>query len=398
MRGREMSDTLNDLFDQIIYSEQQAQKRNLYLQEVKAKISACQKDLEDNEDEREALRGQLVLKVQHLNDEELQNKWLQSRRMILAEKRDHLQNEIAEMKKELEEVKKSSINETRQFCDDVKQFSQQYDLLSTGRLTREKEVCDRILQCKEKEQQLVKDLACYEESRQCVHQMKTEKDEVDEELQTLKNQLCDLDATLMSEQNELQKLEQEREETLHFPQNGAEFQRLQRELDELQSSHLESRCQKLQQDVRSLQHQIRLQQRQIQQQQQQEIHQQQQREIQQQLQTQNQSMKFSVTTQPSHVPQSEQAFGLKGNRHCVSNFPVRRNSAIPNLQKMFTESSSPNILSHVFDDDMSLPDLDDTNMSDDSSANPSTLAVSSSSYQASNAPKPIFNFKHVKKC
>ena len=59
-------------------------------------------------------------------------------------------------------------------------------------------------------------------------------------------------------------------------------------------------------------------------------------------------------------------------------------------------TTSPDILSHVFDDDMSLPDLDDSNMFSDSLVTPSSVDVPSSSCQASSAPKPIFNIKYKK--
>ena len=71
--------------------------------------------------------------------------------------------------------------------------------------------------------------------------------------------------------------------------------RIQKELDELQSSNLEDQCQKLQHEVKSLQQQLR------------QCHikqQQQQRELQQQL--QNQSVKLPVTTEAGQVPKSEQ--------------------------------------------------------------------------------------------
>ena len=53
-------------------------------------------------------------------------------------------------------MKNKYFNEMRQFCADVKQFSDHYDLLSMGRLIREKDVRDKLLQCEEKEQQLIK--------------------------------------------------------------------------------------------------------------------------------------------------------------------------------------------------------------------------------------------------
>ncbi|XP_015777575.1 PREDICTED: uncharacterized protein LOC107355507 isoform X2 [Acropora digitifera] len=99
---------LNDLFEQIIQSEEKIRTRFLNLRKVSDEIQNYQVKCEDLLDEMKSLQGLLVLKNQRLSEEELNLKWFKIREEVLVQKRAELltgrENLIKEKKKTEETI------------------------------------------------------------------------------------------------------------------------------------------------------------------------------------------------------------------------------------------------------------------------------------------------------
>ncbi|XP_020611122.1 uncharacterized protein LOC110049655 [Orbicella faveolata] len=82
--------TLNDLFEQIIQSEERIRKRFAKLRNVNKEIHEYQVKYQDFMDELKSLQGLLTLKNQTLAEEELSLKWFTIQEGVSAIKRREL--------------------------------------------------------------------------------------------------------------------------------------------------------------------------------------------------------------------------------------------------------------------------------------------------------------------
>ncbi|XP_073238749.1 uncharacterized protein [Porites lutea] len=81
---------LNDLFEQIIQSEERIRERFTKLREVNNEIQVYQAKYQDFTDELKSLQGLLVLKSQRLAEEELNLKWFKISETVLTQKKKEL--------------------------------------------------------------------------------------------------------------------------------------------------------------------------------------------------------------------------------------------------------------------------------------------------------------------
>ncbi|XP_013383179.1 coiled-coil domain-containing protein 172 isoform X2 [Lingula anatina] len=211
-----MAAALDDLFGQILISEQKAQERKSQLNEVKTNIAHSRKKIEESEDEIHSLQLQLSAKRK------------------LQENIAHLQSE---------------------FCSKVWEFGQEYDLVGDGRQKREKIAREEFQELKKKEHKITKELACFRAHQENVDKLEMDKKTSKVELQKLEQQLKLIVEDELVQMKKLKELEKDRNLIYQLPQTDSEFKWLHAELESAREDKLECLCNALQQELQELQQQ-----------------------------------------------------------------------------------------------------------------------------------------------
>lgn len=125
--------TLNDLFEQIIQSEERIRKRFAKLRKVNNEIHEYQEKYQDFMDELKSLQGLLTLKNQLLAEEELSLKWFTIQEGVSAKKRKELSegNEHLFLRKRKKE--EAIANGKEEFAVNVLKFMAQFDMCGRGK-------------------------------------------------------------------------------------------------------------------------------------------------------------------------------------------------------------------------------------------------------------------------
>ncbi|XP_029213762.1 uncharacterized protein [Acropora muricata] len=118
---------LNDLFEQIIQSEEKIRTRFLNLRKVSDEIQNYQVKCEDLLDEMKSLQGLLVLKNQRLSEEELNLKWCKIREEVLVQKRAELLTGRENLIKEKKETEETISYHKNRFANGALEFMANFD-------------------------------------------------------------------------------------------------------------------------------------------------------------------------------------------------------------------------------------------------------------------------------
>ncbi|KAL5021492.1 hypothetical protein ScPMuIL_000647 [Solemya velum] len=251
-----MTTNLEDLFEQIIHSERRAQERRNLLHEIRTQANDFESELCDLENEALSLRGEVVLKVQHLNEEEMRVKWLTSKQKIVEDQRRELMRRRTDLKQQLSQLKCEREGECATFCEEVRKFSENYSLTGNGRCRRESQASQAMLEKRQEEKNLLKSLESFTAHRCTIGALTEARETLRAELATFSQKETDLQHDLDFELEKVKKLEDEKNKLLVVPQKDPEFQRLQKDLEETKSESLERRCCELQLELQSLQKRV----------------------------------------------------------------------------------------------------------------------------------------------
>nr|XP_058944544.1 uncharacterized protein LOC131772601 isoform X2 [Pocillopora verrucosa] len=113
---------LNDLFVQIVQSEERIRERFSILRKVNGEIQDFQRKFQDLAEELKSLQGLVVLKNQHLAEKELDLRWFGIRGVVSSKKRQELSATAEHLRQKKEETERAIGIEKKNFARDVTQF------------------------------------------------------------------------------------------------------------------------------------------------------------------------------------------------------------------------------------------------------------------------------------
>ncbi|EDO49985.1 predicted protein [Nematostella vectensis] len=145
---------LNDLFSQILHSEEKTRERFSKLRTVNNEIRACQLQIREVQADLNSLAETLRVKTHRLAEEEREVNWLKVRENVLKEKQKQLHDKNVEIETALKRVMESSDNERDAFTCQVSNFLKFHDLTGQGKRKREDEDSSKLKQMRLEETRL----------------------------------------------------------------------------------------------------------------------------------------------------------------------------------------------------------------------------------------------------
>ncbi|XP_070210525.1 coiled-coil domain-containing protein 172-like isoform X2 [Littorina saxatilis] len=217
-----MVDSFEDLFKQIIQCEQRVENRQRLLTDLREQVQTCKDTLHQASREKSLLQNELLSKVEHHSDVELNRSSLETRESILVSQKETLLEEKTAHQRNLTSTVEDTEEGMLAFCQKVEEHSEDLDLTVSGQKARQNKASDTLKGLLEKEQNLMKEL------EDCLKQ----------------------------EEVTLRMLEEERQNASKTPSCSEEFRRLRNELTSLSTESLEQQCSQLQQEAHVLQQQL----------------------------------------------------------------------------------------------------------------------------------------------
>ncbi|XP_038071209.1 coiled-coil domain-containing protein 172-like [Patiria miniata] len=247
--------SLNDLFVQILQSEQKAKERKTLLNEVKNEIGKVKEQIKDVQEERISTQGQLVVKTQHQTDAELSVVWLRHREVILRNQLAQVARERDASAQELKSVEAIQTEDQGDFIQEIAGFNQTHGLCGAGKKERESEARQQFRELRKQEESLLIELSDYRQTKTKTRKLQEDKKVLESEVKHLQDSLQGLHKQLDKKGAITKQLERVKSEVASKPQNDAEFLRLRSKLEVCHDEGLEAMCQALQQEVDRLQRQ-----------------------------------------------------------------------------------------------------------------------------------------------
>ncbi|XP_078355088.1 coiled-coil domain-containing protein 172-like isoform X1 [Oculina patagonica] len=245
--------SINDLFAQIIQSEERIRERFSKLREVNKEIQEYQVKYQDLTDELKSLQGLLVLKSQCLAEEELNLKWFTIQEHVSTEKRKELSGRNAHLF-QLKERKGQTIDdEIEEFKMDVVKFIALFDLCGRGREKRITEATKQMEEVRRKEQRMKKDMATLMETQEQITSLLEEKNGLSVNNSQMECKFTALKAQLQNATNQTLCLQNDKKKAAVKPQRDPEFIRLSDQLDDTKNNTMEGICEALADELKEVQ-------------------------------------------------------------------------------------------------------------------------------------------------
>jgi len=247
-----MSSSLEDLFVQVLKSEQKAQERKNVLIEVKNQVAEYKQKVEHARNEKQKLNGQLVIKVQQWNNEQQDLHWMTNREKIsqsqqeeLIQKRHQLTGQLADIEGELDKEREAFFKKSRE-------FSRFYDLLSWKTGSRRSKVIDEIAELKETQKKLKLDVDKAMKENEEVLNLEKKKTDLSKSLDEKKRQLKDLQEKRDRIANRLNAAIVEKKRVADIPQTDEEHRRIHSEIESCRENGMEAICHSLRRELEEL--------------------------------------------------------------------------------------------------------------------------------------------------
>eukprot|EP00731_Ephydatia_muelleri_P020824 Em0013g551a len=247
--------SLNELFDQILRSEQSFRERLDKLRELSSKVQDLQLELKALREEVESIEGELVLKNQKLADAETEAKIMKVWHDVLSTQARELQLVEETSEKNLEEAAYKLSTLRREFVDELKEFGHSYDLCGLGTRYREDVARRQIKDIQNEILLLEAELVQIDAQRDSMEKLQREIGEIQVKLSEDRKQEQDLKDRLAQQDREWKELQQEKEALAIKFSKDPELIKIQNELDCCLHCVEEEQCRGLEKELEALQRQ-----------------------------------------------------------------------------------------------------------------------------------------------
>lgn len=224
---------LNDLFEQIIQSEERIRERFSKLRAVNSEIQGTVVKYQDFTDELKSLKGLLVLKNQRLAEEELNLKWFTIQEDVLNKERKELSGRTEHLSQNKDKKEDAIENENEEFTADVVKFTAQFDFCERGNEKRMTEATKQIEALRRKEDRLKQDMASVKQTQEQITSQLEEKNGLSVNNSRTERKLTALTTQIQHANEQTRCLQADKKRVAAFkPHNNPEFKRFQVRVDQ----------------------------------------------------------------------------------------------------------------------------------------------------------------------
>ncbi|XP_072095906.1 coiled-coil domain-containing protein 172 isoform X1 [Mobula birostris] len=245
--------SFDNLFEEILMSEQKALEKRQYLQSVKSEIIRCNEKLRDVTEHLYKNKTILDSKVKNVSVELFHLDLLKKQEDGFKKQREELAKENNMYLEALHEKKRKNAEERDRFVREILEFNATYDLLSNRIITIEVNAKSKIFDLEMEAKYLKNDMKNLEQKNIQLNDLQQQKNELKEELQQLQNKLQGLEDEVAAVTFNSKLLETERLKVCQKPQTDDEILRLKKELESHKIDDLESVYETLRKEIQTLQ-------------------------------------------------------------------------------------------------------------------------------------------------
>uniref|UniRef100_UPI00398F1372 coiled-coil domain-containing protein 172 isoform X2 n=1 Tax=Pristiophorus japonicus TaxID=55135 RepID=UPI00398F1372 len=245
--------SLDNLFEEILVTEQKALEKREFLKGVKSEIIRCNEKLRDIREDLHINKITLESKVKDLSEQLFHLELLKKQEEGLNKQREEMTKENKIYFKALEESKKKNAEEREKFVREVSEFNAEYDLLSNRIDTIEIKAKSKIFDLEAEAKYLKNDMKCLEQKNVQLNALQKQKNELKEEILQLQDKSQGLEDEVSTVIFNTKALEAEKVKVYQKPQTDHEFLRLKKELELYKDDDLESVCEALRTEIQFLQ-------------------------------------------------------------------------------------------------------------------------------------------------
>ncbi|XP_069756128.1 coiled-coil domain-containing protein 172 isoform X3 [Narcine bancroftii] len=230
--------SLDNLFEEILVTEQKALEKRQFLQSVKSEIIRCNEKLRDVTENLHKNKVMLESKIKDLSEELFHLDLLKKQEEGLKKQREEMAKENEIYLEALEEKRRKNTEERNKFVREISEFNATYDLISSRIITIEVNAKSEIFDLETEAKYLKSDMKNLEQKNIQLIDLQQKKSLEDE-----------LTALVYSSKI----LEAERLKVCQKPQTDDEFLRLKKELELQKDNDLESTYETLRTEIQFLQ-------------------------------------------------------------------------------------------------------------------------------------------------
>ncbi|XP_048581271.1 polyamine-modulated factor 1-binding protein 1 isoform X2 [Nematostella vectensis] len=242
---------LNDLFSQILHSEEKTRERFSKLRTVNNEIRACQLQIREVQADLNSLAETLRVKTHRLAEEEREVNWLKVRENVLKEKQKQLHDKNVEIETALE-PKPFQQSEPRTYSRPAP-LPIAVLIFGQGKRKREDEDSSKLKQMRLEETRLRMNLKNLQTQQGEVGLLVKKNKVLAEAEENLSRTINVLEKTLEKEYKTTEMLEKEKAAAGSRLQSDAEFRRLSAELEAARDGSMEGICEALSEELKELQ-------------------------------------------------------------------------------------------------------------------------------------------------
>ncbi|XP_069756127.1 coiled-coil domain-containing protein 172 isoform X2 [Narcine bancroftii] len=245
--------SLDNLFEEILVTEQKALEKRQFLQSVKSEIIRCNEKLRDVTENLHKNKVMLESKIKDLSEELFHLDLLKKQEEGLKKQREEMAKENEIYLEALEEKRRKNTEERNKFVREISEFNATYDLISSRIITIEVNAKSEIFDLETEAKYLKSDMKNLEQKNIQLIDLQQKKSELKEELLQLQDKLQGLEDELTALVYSSKILEAERLKVCQKPQTDDEFLRLKKELELQKDNDLESTYETLRTEIQFLQ-------------------------------------------------------------------------------------------------------------------------------------------------
>ncbi|XP_042192907.1 coiled-coil domain-containing protein 172 isoform X2 [Callorhinchus milii] len=243
--------SLDNLFEEILATEQKVLERRQFLQGVKSEMIRCNEKLREVKEELCANR--MTLELKEFSEKKFHLELLKKREESLKKQREEITRENNIYLEALKEKKRKYTEEREKFVSEISEFNTEYDLLSNRAIVIEIKAKTKICDLEAEARCLESDMKCLEQKNVQLNALKLQKNGVKKEILQLQGKYQDFKDELAAAFSHTQTQEAEKAQICQKPQTDHEFLRLKNELEMHREDDLESVCEALRTEIQFLQ-------------------------------------------------------------------------------------------------------------------------------------------------
>ncbi|XP_068953663.1 coiled-coil domain-containing protein 172 [Petaurus breviceps papuanus] len=244
--------SLESLFQHILFTEHQAEERRRLRHEVRVEISRCREKIQKATEELKGEKIKSESKSHQFSEKAFLLELWKTHENGLEKQYAEIKNERSRLLQTFEKMKKKIKEEEERFTKEIREFNNEYGLLSKRELLIKEKVKIEISDLEKQENILKTEIKSMEHISVQLNELQLQKDELMQELFILQGKLKVTENDINEAICTTKVLEEEKIKISEKPQNDPECIRLKKELELYKEEDMESVYEALRSEIEFL--------------------------------------------------------------------------------------------------------------------------------------------------